>query len=57
MSTGPVRGLDRSLVVFHNDQGVADISQPQQGFDQPAVVPLVQPDAGLVEHVEDAHQS
>ena len=53
----PVRRLDRFLVVFDNDQGVTQIPETNQGLDQPPVVPLVQPDAGLVEHIEDTHQS
>ena len=42
----PVRRLDRFLVVFHNDQGVAQVPETNQSLDQPPVVPLVQPDAG-----------
>src|SRR5215213_7559377 len=53
----PVGGLDRFLVVFHHDQRVAQIPQPQQGLDQPAVIALMQPDTWLVKHVEDAHES
>src|SRR5215211_6140216 len=53
----PVRRLDRFLVVFHNDQGVAQIPEAQQSLDQAPVVPLVQPDAGLVEHIEDPDKS
>ena len=52
----PVRGLDRVLVVLDDDQGVAQVAQPEQRLDEPAVVALVQPDARLVEHVEDADQ-
>ena len=32
-------------------------SRSRQSLDQPPVVPLVQPDAGLVQHVENADQS
>ncbi len=52
----PVRGPDRVLVVLHDDEGVAQVAQPQQGLQQPVVVPLVQPDGRLVEHVQHAHQ-
>jgi hypothetical protein len=43
---------DRRLVVFHHDQGVAEVAQPQQGLDQPLVVALVQADRRLVQDVE-----
>ena len=52
----PVGGADRVLVVLDDDQGVAEVLEPQQGLDQPLVVALVQPDRGLVEHVEDADE-
>ena len=48
----PVRGPDRVLVVLHHDQRVAQVAQPQQGLEQPVVVPLVQPDGRLIQHVE-----
>ena len=53
----PVGGADGVLVVLDDDQGVAEVSQPDQGLDQPAVVPLVQADARLVEHVQDPDQA
>ncbi len=49
---GPVGGPDGVLVVFDDDQGVAHVPQPHQRLDQPVIVPLVQADAGLVEHVQ-----
>jgi hypothetical protein len=42
--------------VLDDDEGVAQILQPDEGLDQPAVVALVQPDGGLVEHVQHARQ-
>ena len=53
----PVRRLDCFLVMFHNDQGVAQIPETNQSLDQSPVDPLVQPDAGLIEHIEDTDQS
>ena len=53
---GPVGGTDGVLVVLDHDQRVAQVAQPDQGLDQPAVVPLVQPDARLVQHVEHPDQ-
>ena len=54
---GPVGGPDGVLVVLDHDQGVAQVAQPDQGLDQPAVVPLVQPDARLVQHVQHPDQA
>ena len=53
----PVRGTDGVLIVFHDDQGVAKVTQPDQGLDQPAIVPLVQPYAGFVQHIEHADET
>jgi len=39
----PVGVGNRVQVVLDDDQRVAEIPQPDQGFDQPAIVPLVQP--------------
>ena len=47
-----VRRLDRRLVVLHHDQGVAEIPQAHERVDQPAIVPLVEPDRRLVEDVQ-----
>jgi hypothetical protein len=43
--------------VLDDDQGVAEVAQPGERLDQPAVVALVQPDRRLVQHVEDADQA
>ena len=51
---GRAHGL---LVVLHHDDGVAQVAQPQQRVDEPPVVALVQADGGLVQDVEDAHQT
>ncbi len=53
----PVGRADGVLVVFDHDQGVAEVAQRDEGFDQAAVVALVQADAGLVEHVEHAGEA
>ena len=45
---------DRLLVVLDDDDGVAEIAQPGERGEQPAVVALVQADRRLVEHVEHA---
>ena len=53
----PVGDPDGVLVVLDDDQGVAQVAQPDQGLDQPVVVALVQADGRLVEHVEHADQA
>ena len=47
---------DGVLVVLDDDQGVAEVLQPDQRLDQPVVVALVESDRRLVEDVEDADQ-
>ncbi len=53
----PVGGADGVLVVLDDDERVAEVAQPGQGLDQPAVVALVQADRRLVQDVEDADQA
>ena len=53
----PVGGPDGVLVVLDDDQGVAEVAQPDQRLDQPVVVALVQADRRLVEDVEHADQA
>ena len=48
--------LDGVGVVLHHDHRVAQVAQSAQRAEQALVVPLVQPDARLVEDVEHAHQ-
>ena len=52
-----VGGADGVLVVLDHDHGVAEVAQPLQRFQKPRVVALMQPDRGLVEHVEHAGQA
>lgn len=52
----PVCVPDRVLVVFHDDQGITQVPEPAERVDQLLVIPLVEPDGGLVEDVEDTHQ-
>ena len=47
---------DGLLVVLDHDDRVAQVAQPLERADQALVVPLVQADGGLVEHVEHADQ-
>ncbi len=48
---------DRFLVVFDDDDGVADVAQVRQRAEQALVVALVQADRRLVEDVHDADQA
>ena len=49
--------LHRLQVVLHHHHGVADVAQVLQGPDQLPVVPLVEPDGGLVQDVQHPHQA
>ena len=49
--------LDRILIVLDDDDGVADVAQALECFEQSRVVALMQADRRLVEHVHDAGQS
>ena len=53
----PVALADGLLVVLDDEHGVAEVAQPDQRVDQPAVVALVQTDRRLVEHVQRADQA
>ncbi len=43
--------------MFDHDQGVTQRLQSQQGFDESMIIALVQPDRGLIQHVEHPHQA
>ena len=51
-----VGGAHGVLVVFDDDERVAEVAQPLQGGEQLFVVALVQPDARLVEDIEHPRQ-
>ena len=53
----PVRRADGVLVVLDHDEGVAEVPELDERLDEPPVVPLVQADARLVEHVEHAREA
>ena len=57
MSTTQSARADGVLVVLDDDEGVAEVAQPGQRLDEPAVVALVQADRRLVEDVQDADQA
>ena len=51
-----VRFADHLLVMFHHDHRIAQIPQTFQGFNQPPVIPLVQPDTGFIQDIQNPHQ-
>ena len=51
-----VGGADGVLVVLDNDHGISQIAQPSQRAEEPVVVALMQPDARLVQNIQDARQ-
>ena len=53
----PVGAAQGGLVVLHHDHAVAGVTELREGSEEPAVIPCVQPDARLVQDVEDALQS
>ena len=52
-----IGGEDGVFVVLDHDDRIAEVAQPTQGFQQPGVVALVQPDGGLVQHIEHAGEA
>ena len=52
-----VSGQDRFLVVLDDEDGIAEVAQAAEAFQQAGVVALVQADGGLVEDIEDAGQA
>ena len=53
----PVGFAHGVFVVLDHNEGIAHIAQLGEGFDEAAVIALVQADGGLVEHVEHADQA
>ena len=52
-----IGGTDGVLVVFDNYQSVAQVAQLGEGGKQAVVIPLVQADAGFIQHVQDSSQA
>ena len=51
-----VRSTHGILVMFHHDEGVAQISQMLQGTQQFVIIPLVQADGRLVQNIQHTHE-
>ena len=52
-----IRRFHHVRIVFHHDDGVAQIAQLKQDADQAGRIPAVQPDRGFIQHVTRAHQT
>ena len=52
-----VGGTDCILVVFDDDNGIADIAQALERLDQALVVTLMKTDRGLIQNIEHAHET
>lgn len=53
----PVGMRDGVEIVLDDDERVAEVAQPHQGVDEPAVVALMKADGRFVEHVEHPDQT
>src|SRR5579884_684194 len=51
-----IGGLNRFLIVFDHDDGVADVAKLEKRVDELAIVALMQTDRRLIQHVQNAHQ-
>ena len=49
-----VRRIHRFFIVFHDQQGIAQITQMLERFQKLAIIALVQTNAGLVQDIEHA---
>ena len=45
------------LVVLNHNNGVAQVAQVNEGFDEPVVVALMEANRRLVEHIERTHEA
>ena len=51
-----VRAADRILVMLHDQHRIAQVAQAPQRHQQAFIVALVQPDRGLVQHIQHARE-
>lgn len=47
---------DGFFIMFHDDEGVAQVTEALQGLDEFFVISLVETDGGLIKDVKDAHE-
>ena len=51
-----IRLADRILVMLHHQHGVAQTFQPLQRSQQPFIIPLMQANGGLIQHIQHTGQ-
>ncbi len=52
----PIGGMDGFFIMLHHQDGIAQVAQVPQGFQQAGVVARVQANRGLIQHVQHTHQ-
>ena len=53
----PIGFQDRLAVVFDDQHGIAQVTQPFQGTQQTGVIAWVQTNRRLIQHVQHTHQA
>ena len=53
----PVCRAKGLLVMLHHHQGISQIPQISQGVNKPLVVPLVQANGGLIQNIQNTHET
>ena len=51
-----IGGAHGVFVVFHHQNGVAQIPQIAQGFQQTVIIPLMQPNGGFIQNIQNPAQ-
>ena len=51
-----IRCVNSIFIVFHYDNGIAEITKMLQGLYELVIIALVEPDSGLVEYIQCAHK-
>ena len=52
-----VSRLHGFFIVLHHNDGIAKVTQVFQCFNQPGVIPLVQPNGGFIQDIQHPHQA
>ena len=52
-----ISGLHRLFIVLHHYDGIAQVAQVLQRLDKPCIIPLVQPNGGLIQDIQHPHQA
>lgn len=51
-----IRVSDGLFIMFHDDEGVTQVTEALQGLDEFFVISLVETDRGFIKDVEDTHE-